>query len=119
AFQGVSASVTNCKEGQLDVDYFAFSSQFLPVISGSIESRRREAASPQDSAHAEPPKMFMLTPVAGYNAADHLFGGARLAIVQPAPRCAESPVSEESPPNPGNSAVTPSSTATRSDTCSK
>jgi len=82
SFQDASATVTNCVGGQLDVDYFVFSSQFLPVLTGSIESRRRETTSPQNSVHVAPPKLFQLTPVVGYNSADGLFGGARFTIPQ-------------------------------------
>lgn len=79
-------SVENCSDGKLDLVYRVYSSQILPVLSGTPEARVTERRTPQvtagltnvDIPSASP---IRLAPAAGYDSADELSGGGRLELI--------------------------------------
>ena len=78
-------SVENCSDNTLDVVYRIYSTQIMPVLSSLPESRTTEKQSPQESAgmtRVDVPSRspIHLTPLAGYDSTNKLFGGARLEI---------------------------------------
>ncbi len=78
-FSLVVTSVENCSGRELDLVYTVFSSQIAPVLSGTFESRKAEKAEPQRAAGAdEITGRLRISPSAGYDRSERLFGGGRL-----------------------------------------
>ncbi|MFN2510134.1 MAG: hypothetical protein ABR568_01675 [Pyrinomonadaceae bacterium] len=78
-------SVENCSNGMLDVVYRVYSTQIMPVLSSLPEARTIERESPQEAAgmtDVDVPSRspIHLTPLAGYDSTNKLFGGGRLEI---------------------------------------
>jgi hypothetical protein len=78
-------SVENCSYHSLDVVYRVYSTQIMPVLSSLPEARATERRSPQEAAgmsKVDVPSRspFHLTPSAGYDSTNKLFGGVRLEI---------------------------------------
>jgi hypothetical protein len=83
--------VENCANGELDLAYGVFSTQIMPVLSGTPESRVVERQTPQTAAGqttvmVPKSKSFHFTPKGGYDSTDLLYGGGRLEITPPGPR---------------------------------
>jgi hypothetical protein len=77
-------SVENCSQGQVDLRYRVYSTQFLSALTGSLEERVTERKTPDEAAGL--PKTassspFHFTPVAGYDSIDKLSGGGRLEVI--------------------------------------
>ncbi len=78
-------SVENCWDRSLDVVYRVYSTQVMPVLSSLPENRTTERRSPQEAAgmtKVDVPSRgpIHLTPLAGYDSTNKLYGGARLEI---------------------------------------
>jgi hypothetical protein len=81
----VAAAVENCADHVLDVVYYDFSTEIAPVLGGTIESRRADVAAPERAAGADQAtadqttdrirSRFHLSPSAGYDRSEGLFGG--------------------------------------------
>lgn len=78
--KAVLTVVENCEGRELDLAYYVFSSQFLPSLTASYESRSKDEASPQSTLGMNEGARYRLAPLAGYNRTDRLFAGARLAL---------------------------------------
>jgi hypothetical protein len=75
-------TVANCTSGNVDLIYRIYSTQIMPVLSARPEERVKERETPQDSAgqstvETKGASPFHLTPTAGYDSTDLLFGGGR------------------------------------------
>jgi hypothetical protein len=80
-------SVENCADGKVDLIYRIYSTQILPVLSSVPEARVTEKQTPQTTAgmtNVEAPDSspMHLTPTAGYDADNKLYGGGRFEILQ-------------------------------------
>src|SRR5262249_13713071 len=79
-------TVENCTaDKQLDLVYRIYSTQILPILSGTPEARVTERQTPQNTAgltEGNSPSFLpvRLTPTAGYDSTNKLFGGGRLEI---------------------------------------
>lgn len=78
--------IQNCSNGFLDLFYRVYSTQIMPVLSGAPELRVEERQKPEEAAglvNVDVPEVrpIYLTPTAGYDATDKLFGGFRLKLV--------------------------------------
>lgn len=78
-------SVEDCSDRSLDVVYRVYSTQIMPVLSSLPEARTIERRSPQEAAgmtRVDVPSRsaIHLTPLAGYDSTNKLFGGASLEI---------------------------------------
>ena len=75
-------TVANCTAGNVDLIYRIYSTQIMPVLSARPEERVKERETPQDPAGqatvlAKDASPFHLTPTAGYDSTNLLFGGGR------------------------------------------
>ena len=75
-------TVANCTGGNIDVIYRIYSTQIMPVLSARPEQRVKERETPQEPAgqttvETKGASPFHLTPTAGYDSTDLLFGGGR------------------------------------------
>jgi hypothetical protein len=74
--------VSNCSDQKVDVVYGVYSTQVMPVLSGSPESRLQDRLEPENSAglvNVDVPESrpYRFTPLFGYDSADKLGGGGR------------------------------------------
>jgi hypothetical protein len=68
----------NCVDDKLDLVYRVYSSQILPVLSGTSEQRSIEKRTPQSTVGLESAgSSYLLVPGLGYDASDNLFAGGR------------------------------------------
>jgi hypothetical protein len=81
----VMTVVENCGADELDLVYYVFSSQFLPSLTTTFESRDEDHASPQSTLGMNEGGRYRLVPLAGYNRTDRLFAGGRLTMSPASP----------------------------------
>jgi hypothetical protein len=80
-------SVENCADHKLDLVYGVYSTQIMPVLSGTPEARITERQAPQTAAglsnvNAPAARPFHLMPSAGYDSEDKMSGGGRFEITR-------------------------------------
>lgn len=74
-------SVENCVDHDLDLVYSVYSTQAPQVAVATPESRQTEKRAPQETAGvAAAGNPFQLSPIAGYDASDNVFAGARFRL---------------------------------------
>jgi len=71
--------IANCSDKQLDVIFHIFSVQISPVLSSTFEFRQLENTDPQKAGGSSLSGRYLrITPRAGYDQTDKLFGGAAI-----------------------------------------
>ncbi|HTG16097.1 MAG TPA: hypothetical protein VK747_12675 [Blastocatellia bacterium] len=87
SFRVEVVSVENCADHKLDLVYGVYSTQILPVQSGTPEARITERQAPQTAAgmsnvNAPSARPFHLMPSAGFDSEDEMSGGGRVEITR-------------------------------------